>query len=53
MNVPDFAEMSLKQFCGEKGFNPIDDRVQNREIDPRRYFGKKLILMERILGKKF
>lgn len=42
MNVPDFAEMSLKQFCGEKGFNPIDDRVQNREIDPRRYFWEEI-----------
>ena len=42
INVPVFAEISLKQFCGEKGFNPIDDKIKNREIDPRRYFWEEI-----------
>lgn len=42
LHVPDFAEISLKQFCGEKGFNPIDNKIKNREIDPRRYFWEEI-----------
>lgn len=42
IDVPDFAEKALKQFCGDKGFNPIDDKIKNRKIDPRRYFWEEI-----------
>lgn len=37
------AETALKQFCGDSGFNPIDNNVTyGRQIDHRRYFWEEI-----------
>ena len=48
INVSQTAEHALKQFCGDSGFNPIDNNaIQDRLIDHRRYFWEEINLAGR------
>ena len=43
INVSQVAETALKQFCGDAGFNPIDNNAtQGRVVDHRRYFWEEI-----------
>lgn len=44
IKVTDTALNALKQFCGEKGFRPIDNPsdLVGRLVDPRRYFWEEI-----------
>jgi len=44
IKVSDFALNSLKQFCGEVGFRPEDNKrsYKNRKSDPRRFFWEEI-----------
>jgi hypothetical protein len=43
IEVSDHALNALRQFCGDKGFRPIDDSTMNgRLTDPRRYFWEEI-----------
>ena len=41
IKVPEYAIISLKQFCGDIGFRPLDQNIR-RECDPRRYFWEEI-----------
>lgn len=42
--VSDKAILAMRQFCGDKGFRPLDDEesLKNRLIDPRRFFWEEI-----------
>ena len=41
--VSDTALIALKQFCGDPGFNPVDNGTSSRRLtDPRRYFWEEI-----------
>lgn len=40
--VPDSAERELKKFCGDTGHTPKDYGIENRRVDPRRFFWEEL-----------
>lgn len=43
LNISNVAEIALKQFCGDRGFNPIDNNaLYGRKIDHRRYFWEEV-----------
>lgn len=44
IQVSEVAVNALKQFCGEPGFRPIDNKgdLEGRKIDPRRYFWEEI-----------
>lgn len=44
ISASDNALTALRQFCGENGYQPLDnkDLVSNRKTDPRRYFWEEI-----------
>ncbi len=49
IKVSEAALIALKQFCGEPGFNPIDNGTSaGRLTDPRRYFWEEIDLAGRV-----
>ena len=42
--VSDRAILSLRQFCGDAGFRPMDDNavLRGRKVDPRRFFWEEI-----------
>lgn len=44
IHISDPAVYALRQFCGDKGFRPLDleDDIGTRQTDPRRYFWEEL-----------
>lgn len=41
IKVPEYATIALKQFCGDVGFRPLDQKI-SRDCDPRRYFWEEI-----------
>ena len=44
INVSETAIHALRQFCGDRGYRPLDvkDTLENRQSDPRRYFWEEI-----------
>lgn len=50
INISQNGENSLKQFCGDEGFRPLDfpTILKDRQSDPRRFFWEEIDLAGRI-----
>lgn len=43
LEISENAENSLRQFCGDIGFRPLDTKIPERKTDNRRYFWEEIL----------